>query len=135
MLIRLHPDGHVYLGEFRASLAEIRTVRPSFTPPAGAMVLEYDGRRSVLVDPDGNQKSGPLPWADGDQLLANAAAWIAAIEASRPVASPTEPAALSAEEAADIDAMKRLRGKVLLATETPSDIREALNRLLAKFIR
>ncbi len=135
MKLRVHPDGHVYLGEFRASLEEVRALRPGFAVPANARTLEYDGAVSVLIDHDGRQGSGPLPWRDGDDLLANAEAIIAEVQSARPVLGPTDPAPLTPEEQVDVDAMKRLRGKMLQGSASPAEIQDALARLLARFIR
>lgn len=93
MTFRHHPDGWIYLDDFRASLAEFVAQRPGYVLPSGRIGRHYDGRRHTTFN-DRDEFHEPVPWPEGDEYLANAAAIQQAILDAR------EAARLAAEQAA-----------------------------------
>lgn len=121
MNLRHHPDGWVYLGDFRMSMSEVAAVAPWYDMPA-ASCLEYDSTRSVVWI-NGDQRAGPLPWPVGDRMLAEAATIMAAVLALREPPPPTRRPRTLAAILADLDAL------------TAAQVLAKLRRLLAREIR
>ena len=69
-LLQIH-DGRVKLGDLRLTFAELKILRPEF-PQLHKMIvsLRYDGTTHIMSDGK-TQRSGPVPWAAGDALLAD----------------------------------------------------------------
>lgn len=86
-MVRVHPDGRVYINGFDASIAEVRRLIPGFQPvPDGSH--EYTGSMHI-IRVGGRQNAGPVPWQPAQLIVDNPDAIIADIVADREARAAT----------------------------------------------
>jgi hypothetical protein len=95
MKIRYHPDGWIYVDEFRATLAEVEAVLPQFRVPPDTRDLVYEiengkVKSSVKTDLACAQRPGPERWNSAHALADRWPELRAQIEQNRiPTPEPT----------------------------------------------
>lgn len=74
-----HANGRIRIGAFKCDAGEFARIEPDYTGlPAGVIERRYDpaaqgGKPKHVIILDGHrQTGGPVPWPDGDAMLAKA---------------------------------------------------------------